>query len=397
MSEERSGTENANSQSGRAMRTLSYAALAGALMVILYALKSSGSVYFSVAGVGLLIGGAALLMGGVLGFLFGIPRTLQREVAGSESADERARVDYLANTNLEQISDWLTKIIVGVGLTQLTAMPEFLQRVSSHLAVGLGNQPSDPIFVLSLLLYFLAVGFLFGYLWTRLNLAGALRKADLESIGALVSRVEQTDRRVEEFRQQNERDAHALSLTYRWFNPSPDIPEATPEELGDAIAAASSPTRAQIFNQAWKIRAENWRHNKPLMERTIPVFRALIAADPERKYHTNHGQLGFALKDQTTPDWSEAERELSSAIEIRGPWQDGGWLFYEFNRAICRIMLDKAFEQDMPADAPTREKILSDLRAAWQSDLQQKMREEELFNRWRDINKIRLKDLEAGE
>ena len=53
------------------------------------------------------------------------------------------------------------------------------------------------------------------------------------------------------------------------------------------------------------------------MERTIPIFRALITSDTEKRYHANFAQLGFALKDQRKPAWSEAEEALSRAIAIR--------------------------------------------------------------------------------
>ncbi len=54
--------------------------------------------------------------GFLVGFLFGIPRVLQGEdVLPGQQPEYRQRV----NTNLEQISDWLTKIIVGLGLVEL--------------------------------------------------------------------------------------------------------------------------------------------------------------------------------------------------------------------------------------------------------------------------------------
>src|SRR5215210_8985404 len=53
--------------------------------------------------VAVLLAGGAFAAGGLLGFLFGIPRAL----AGSEGAGEErdARSGYRPNTNLEQISD----------------------------------------------------------------------------------------------------------------------------------------------------------------------------------------------------------------------------------------------------------------------------------------------------
>ena len=94
-----------------------------------------------------LIAAAAFSVGGLLGFLFGIPRTLQQESppptppasagaapASVNSSDYRQNV----NTNLEQISHWLTKILVGVGLTQLRDVPTLIWQLAESLPVA-GN------------------------------------------------------------------------------------------------------------------------------------------------------------------------------------------------------------------------------------------------------------------
>ena len=385
------------SDSNRALRALMIAMVVGAIGVLLFALQSpSWSKVFSVASVGIMVAGAFLLIGGVLGFLFGIPRTLQQESSATDQstvADETSKVAYQANTNLEQISDWLTKMLVGVGLTQLTAMPEHLNKVALYIADGLGGYPSSPILAMSILLYFSTVGFLFGYLWTRLFLAGAFRQADLMAIGHLASRVEQTDRKVEKLKKQSEIDVEALNLAYRQLNPSPELPAVSQEMLDSAVASASRPIKVQIFNQAWSARSNNWQNKKQIMEMSIPIFRALIQSDSEGRYHMNHGQLGFSLKDQRQPDWADAERELNTAIEIRGPWQEHGWLFYEFNRAICRIMLDESFEKGLPAKDSVQDEILSDLQAASKSDLKKIMNKEVTIKEWIKVNNIKKTEL----
>ena len=68
--------------------------------------------------------------GGLFGFLFG-PRSL----AGPEHAEEDMAGTYRPKTNLEQISDWLTKILVGVGLVQFTT----LARHAGDLVAFLGD------------------------------------------------------------------------------------------------------------------------------------------------------------------------------------------------------------------------------------------------------------------
>jgi hypothetical protein len=70
-----------------------------------------------------LIGGGTFILGAIVGLLFSIPRFIARK---DGLAPENPLVNgnngdsYRPNTQLEEIGDWLTKIIVGVGLTQLT-------------------------------------------------------------------------------------------------------------------------------------------------------------------------------------------------------------------------------------------------------------------------------------
>ena len=101
----------------------------------------------------LLLGAASTGAGWLLGLLFGVPRTLARGQAtapapaapqpgaapaanappGSTPQGAPPVSTSSVNTNLEDISDWLTKTIVGVGLTQLYATPHFLWRTAGQL------------------------------------------------------------------------------------------------------------------------------------------------------------------------------------------------------------------------------------------------------------------------
>lgn len=394
------------SESERALRTLMVIMLVGLLGTLIYALQSSTVAQFvSFATVGMMVAGASLLIGGLLGFLFGIPRTLQQDrpvelapnVTDTPPENGVQRVDYRANTNLEQISDWLTKILVGVGLTQITVIPAKLQQIAGAVATGLGNSDGGRVFALAAILFFMICGFLFGYLWTRLFLPGAFRQADLSS---LVNRVEkasrevkQVNKKLEELEKQTELDAIALSLAQRQLNPSTDIPAVTQEQLSEAIKAASRPVKVQIFNQAQDIRTEHWKTDKAKMELAIPIFKALIESDIEGRFHRNHAQLGYALKDQLKPGWAEAEAELTKAIELRGRWQDNGWLFYEFNRAICRIQQDEAFIPEQASKPEVRDRILADLRAAAQTDLKKLILSDPDIKKWMSQNRLARNDL----
>jgi hypothetical protein len=130
---------------------------------------------------------AVLAAGALTGFLFGIPRVLQndpgsvvRETPEHEHTERVQRPVYRmqVNTNLEQISDWLTKIIVGFGLIELRNVPDHLNRLTLFIAKGLGDLPQAQALAIALVLYFFVVGFLGGYLMTRIYLAQAFSRAD---------------------------------------------------------------------------------------------------------------------------------------------------------------------------------------------------------------------------
>ena len=182
--------------------------LVGSAAILGYAAQFSPLAFLRVTSLGFLLAVAGLLVGGLLGFLFGIPRTLQQASAPAPAggAELEARTDgrdvdrpeYRGNTNLEQISDWLTKILVGVALTQFDDFLDFLRRAVGFLAPGFGRPAISRPFVLGLLLFFPTCGFLLGYLLTRLYLPLALRRSDID-LGGL-GRAE-TDEQVNDLRQ----------------------------------------------------------------------------------------------------------------------------------------------------------------------------------------------------
>jgi hypothetical protein len=379
-------------QSDRAMSVLVAILSVGCLVIPLYAAQTSTFGQFaSVVGVALVVAGSALLLGSLLGFLFGIPRTLQQEGnstlqqksnAGNIPKSQQHEITYAVNTNLEQISDWLTKILVGVGLTQLSTFPLSLRKYADYIGPELGNFSNSKVFSIALLLFFLITGFLISYLWTRLHLAGALRQADASNrLAAVETKLDHIDI-----------DARAWSFVQRLLNPAPEITPPMQEEINATIAPATSNMKAQIFWATQQVRRDNWRNlaDKPKMERTIPIFRALIASDTEKVYHANHGQLGYALKDQRNPDWAEAQAELTEAIRLRGNWQTSGSLpYYEFVRAICRINLDEAFKTDKHSDEKTKQMILSDIDiASSHPKMKDLVQNEPDIKKWMDLNDL---------
>lgn len=141
---------------------------------------------------------ACLIAGGFIGFLFGIPRILQNDTAANAVANATASnppisneagavrlqvpSNYRPNTNLDQISEWLTKIIVGLGLVNLQKVPEQLNKASGFIAQSLGG-PEYKFFAGAIIVYFSLVGLLGTYLITRIYLSKIFERTDVGRTG----------------------------------------------------------------------------------------------------------------------------------------------------------------------------------------------------------------------
>jgi hypothetical protein len=148
----------------------------GSLLIALFLLGfASGFGYWQVA---VLLAMALFVAGGLIGFLFGIPKVVTG-TDDSRAGTSRGRA-LDVNTNLEQISDWLTKIIVGLGLIELRQLPDLLSRFTNFIRPGLHAAWAAPALATAVTIYFPVLGFISGYLITRLYLSSLMGRADVQ-------------------------------------------------------------------------------------------------------------------------------------------------------------------------------------------------------------------------
>lgn len=365
-----------------ALRSTHERSLCGLLLVGIAAIAffsvraDTWAMWGSQVALGVITAGAALLVGGLLGFLFGIPRTrgmgvgLRRSLAPQRGdGDRRAHVSsrYQPNTNLEQISDWLTKILVGVGLTQIARIQDGFTVLGAALSKGFGGNMGE-VFGLTLVVYFVICGFLYGYLWARLNLLTAFMGLDLDWFNKRIYDAEAVSRQAEELSRGVQRrlddQAESLALVTRQLAATPEDPPIPQQDLNDAVARASGIVRVTIFDQAREQRSQSWNEpgSRSRVDCTIPVFRALVACDD--KNHRYFGQLGFALKDQCTPAWADAVTALTTAINLRPADERPIFRRYELCRAICLIHHAPDFDKRPCSDPSRQAQIVADLRIA---------------------------------
>ncbi len=109
-----------------------------------------------------------LASGALVGFLFGVPRI------NPETTKLKA---LLPNSNIEVVSDWLTKIIVGVGLVEIRGIGQFIRKTSFELGQALAPPMASQTeiaaraaFATGVIVYFFVAGMIQGYLLTRMYL-----------------------------------------------------------------------------------------------------------------------------------------------------------------------------------------------------------------------------------
>ncbi len=169
----------------------------GFISVILNAMRYEFWVHglvAKVASVGILLAGAAFIIGTLFGFLFGFPpsptpsqsssnQPSQQDVSGNNrNAGQPLQSAFYNNTNLQEISDWLTKVIVGASLVELTKLPAQVEQLADFIAKGVNPFDPSPAVVLALLGYFSSCGVLYGYIWTKYEAAATSQGPDNDTL-----------------------------------------------------------------------------------------------------------------------------------------------------------------------------------------------------------------------
>jgi hypothetical protein len=175
------------------------AVLLGFLAEFLYAFAARP--WLATFSASLLFSLAALVAGGLFGFLFGLPYAGGSSSSGSRAPFGRAAraagmsgattvevspgSDVTASTNLQQIADWLTKLILGAGLTQLGHLPHASSVLFHAMAGAIGGSASAEAVAGGIAIYFAILGFVTGWLATYFFLTPAMSRLD-RRVGALV-------------------------------------------------------------------------------------------------------------------------------------------------------------------------------------------------------------------
>jgi hypothetical protein len=147
---------------------------------------------------------SATLLGGILGFLFGVPKTSQDGINSANTDPKNPRI-YLINSNLNQVSDWLTKIIIGATLINFNEIIKNLYKYSLDVQTQLNSNRIKQSAIAIMIIGFVSFGFLAGYMITRVIWSSAFARADAE--------LDTLKQAVEDLKEENTKLNERLSTT----------------------------------------------------------------------------------------------------------------------------------------------------------------------------------------
>ncbi len=211
--------------------------LAGILLVSLFLALSSPGAAGAAQQLGIGVAAAAIscaagALGAAAGFLFGLPRARFAEDPGGgagrtpsgrgvqpradQGSGDRAPEDsasaetqlpagqilavapvnsvpstrYLTNSNLIKVSDWLTTIIIGLGLVNLAKLIPGIRKLGNTLEAPLGGTPYSATIGVSLVIGVGLSSFLLTYLWTSIRVRELLEDAERQTEKDVVPQLE---------------------------------------------------------------------------------------------------------------------------------------------------------------------------------------------------------------
>lgn len=141
--------------------------------------------------IGLILGIAAFISSFFTGTLFGMPKR-----------NNKKENNYSLNNSLVEISDWLTKIIVGIGLINLKEIPDYFISLGEYVRVAskYDGQLLN-VYTIGIVVYFAFLGLFTGYNYMRLVLSSKYKYADDNLIRRELAIANE---KVSEFKEENE-------------------------------------------------------------------------------------------------------------------------------------------------------------------------------------------------
>jgi hypothetical protein len=194
------------SQVALAIAAIFWASIAGGAVVAVYGFAVRDCDFgCRIAGsfLGLVCGACAFSVGGMMGLLFGAPSWSGSSEASAKaeptSSDEHRGGQVRPNSRLDRVAEWLTTMIVGLGLVNLSAIQSKATDAGIWLTRAITDDPKELNGTpgVMLMISFAFAGFMLVYLWSLRFLPSELRSSYSE-LKAVVAQADKSKSQLNE-------------------------------------------------------------------------------------------------------------------------------------------------------------------------------------------------------
>jgi hypothetical protein len=246
--------------------------------------------------IGLLLALASFITFFFTGTLFGMPKR-------NKEVDKEN--DYALNNSLVEISDWLTKIIVGLALINLKEIPGYFINLGEYVSLSTKYKGELlNIYTISIVIYFGFLGLYIGYNYMRLVLSNKYKKADDRLIRKAL---EEEKEKVLKIKEENNQKNLKINQIESIIKDKEQITKTLLKKINEP----------EILQTNIKLIVQKMAHSKEANDdkKTIELYANKMLADAKLKLQKG---LTFNDNDPQNGQWGQHsihnERQLTSTV-----------------------------------------------------------------------------------
>lgn len=221
------------------------------------------------------------------------------DISNQDANGGASSVRYRPNTNLELVSDWLTKVLIGVGLVEIKQLGGVLNRLGMAVEVSLGGALVGTSVITQIVaVTFVVLGFLCGFLWTRISYGRLQTVVDRGIEDYLRSALGESERKrvkvqeeKEKVQEEKEKVQSVITQIAEREIPISQKPVPVAKTLEEP-ATEESPWREDVHQQV-----EKFRNAEPDWDRDVAleIFQEKFDLSQEKNGRRFEAEIALAL------------------------------------------------------------------------------------------------------
>ena len=276
--------------------------------------------------IGIILGIAAFISSFFTGTIFGVPRRNKNS-------------DNSLSNSLVEISDWLSKIIIGLTLVNLKEIPDYLNSLGEYIKTATKYQGElINIYSIGIVIYFSFLGLYIGYNYMRLVLSNKYQYTDE---GLIHKELEIANKKILEAKEEIQQKELKIIQTQSLLQEKDQLAQSLITKINENEPSVSNNNFENIINSE-KIKKENKKAeiDKMVNDAKLKLHKGLIQnkEDPQKgqwksKAINNERELKATIEEETKGLY-KIKVQLVSTNPKNNPLKDGDYILFALHNTF---------------------------------------------------------------